>query len=78
MIRIQQLKLSITEGEENLKKKLAKKLRIGIEEIGEPIIVKKSIDARKKPALFYVYSNYVKCEKEERILKRNKDKNKWL
>ena len=56
MIRIQQLKLSITEGEENLKKKLAKKLRIGIEEIGEPIIVKKSIDARKKPELYIVYT----------------------
>ena len=74
MIRIQQLKLSITEGEENLKKKLAKKLRIGIEEIGEPIIVKKSIDARKKPELYIVYTVDVNIKNEEKILKRCRDK----
>ena len=38
-------------------------------------IVKKSIDARKKPDLFYVYAVNVKVKEEAALLKRNRDKN---
>ena len=75
MIVINQIKLDINHTEEQLRNKVCKALQLNKDASFEYGILKRSLDARKKPALFYVYSIYVKCEKEERILKRNKGKN---
>ena len=75
MIRIGQLKLEPNHTEKELLQKIAKTLRISEQEILEYKIQKQSIDARKKPDLKYVYTVDVKLPKEERILKKVKDKN---
>ena len=75
MIVINQIKLDISHTEEQLRNKVCKALQLNKDASFEYGILKRSLDARKKPALFFVYSIYVKCEKEERILKRNKGKN---
>lgn len=72
MIRINQLKLPITHTEEELKKKAAKALRISPSQIQNLLIIKQSIDARKKPELSYVYTVDVAVEREAQILKKQK------
>ena len=73
MIRINQLKLSITHTEEELQKKAAKVLHISSSQIEKLQIVKQSIDARKKPDLYYVYTIDVAVAKETQILKKQKN-----
>ena len=72
MIRIQQLKLPITHTEEQLKKKMAKMLRISAEDILRYQIRKQSVDARKKQEVSFVYTVDVAVEKETAVLRRVK------
>lgn len=78
MIRISQLNLPV--GAENtvLLKKAAKLLRVREDEIGKLHIVKRSIDARKKPTIFYSYVIDVELkgkavERENAIVKKCRD-----
>lgn len=64
MLRISQLKLHIDHSEEQLKKKLIRELRIRPEELQGFEIRRQSVDARKKPELYFVYSVDVKVKKE--------------
>lgn len=68
MILIQQLKLHIPHREDQIKKKAAQALGIKPEEILSMEIIRRSLDARKKPDLFYIYSVEVAVEKEHKIL----------
>ena len=52
MIRVSELKLPVTGNQKALEKKLAKALRVPVEEIKAYRIFKRSLDARKKPALY--------------------------
>ena len=72
MIRINQIKCPIPHKESDLTDKIKKILHLKSKEPITYEIVKKSIDARKKPELFMVYSVNVKHEQEDLILKRNK------
>ena len=56
MIRLNQLKLPVNHTEEQLVHKTAQSLRIPTEDILELEVVRQSLDARKKPELFYSYS----------------------
>lgn len=56
MIKLDDLKLNITSSEETLKKLAAEKLRTGEKNIKSLTILKKSVDARNKADLKYVYS----------------------
>ncbi|MDO5406159.1 MAG: FAD-dependent oxidoreductase [Eubacteriales bacterium] len=56
MIRLTQLKLPADHTPEALKKKIAKSLKIAPEAIRAVHIRKQSLDARKKPELFYSYT----------------------
>lgn len=78
VIRINQIKLPIHHEQAQLEQKIQKTLKIKPEQLKTYQIVKKSIDARKKPELFYVYSVDVTVESEERILKKVNDKNVML
>ena len=69
MIRVSELKLPVTGNQRALEKKLAKALRVPVEEIKAYRIFKRSLDARKKPALFYSYSVNVTVKKEEKVYK---------
>lgn len=70
MIKISQLKLPYDHDEAALKKKIQKKLRLSAGQRFTYQIYKKSLDARKKPELFYVYTILVEVEKEEKIVKK--------
>ena len=56
MIRITQLKLPMVHTDEDLRNQIAKGLKIPVEKIAKYQIVKKSIDARKKNEIKYIYS----------------------
>ena len=56
MIRITQVKLPVNHSEIDLKQKIAKTLKISPNNIGAITIRKKSIDARKKPELYFIYT----------------------
>lgn len=77
MIRLRQIKIPIENANESeLKKQIAKKLKINIDDINEIKISKKSLDARQKPKLFYIYEIDVALSNESKILKKyqsNKD-----
>lgn len=73
MIRISQLKLPITHTRDDLKKKILKTLRISDSELLSWQIQKQSIDARKKPQLFYIYSVDVHVKNESSLKKKVKN-----
>lgn len=54
MIRIQQLKVPLNYDEAFLRKEIARKLKIQASDIKELRVRKQSLDARKKPDLYYV------------------------
>lgn len=72
MIRISQLKLDIHHSEADLKAKIIKTLRIKEDALLSYTIKKQSIDARKKPTLYYVYAVDVILKNESAFQKRLK------
>lgn len=78
MIRINQIKLSIGHTAAQLEQKIRRNLKLSS---GTPMnyeIVKQSIDARKKPELFYVYSVDVTVDNENEIQKKINNNNIML
>lgn len=55
------------------RRKLAKRIHISPEDIRDMRIVKKSLDARKKPEIYITYTFRFTVRNEEEVLKRNKD-----
>lgn len=72
MIRLRQIKVKIDE--DNLLEKCAKKLKIDVCNIKEYKINKRSLDARKKGDLYYIYKVDILVDNENKLLKYNKDK----
>lgn len=70
MLRIQQLKIRAEIGEDGILKAAAKALRIHEKEILTFKIRKRSLDARKKPEIFYVYTVDVQTADDKRVLQR--------
>lgn len=75
MIKINQLKLSIEHSKESLEDKIAKTLKIPKEQILHYDIAKRSIDARKKNEILYIYSIEVEVANEKKIVDRCKNQN---
>ena len=75
MIRINQIKLPIHHNREQLEQKIKKQLHLKPDQKFTYSIAKKSIDARKKPELHYVYSVDVETTNEDQILKKVHDNN---
>lgn len=71
MIRVRQISVDIQKND--LKTKVALKLNIKENDIKKIKINKKSIDARKKPDLYFVYEVDVEVENEDIILNKNKN-----
>lgn len=74
MIRISELKIPVGAGDEALEKKLARALHISVAELPPYRIFKRSLDARKKENIHYVYVVDVEWKNESRFLQKNKDK----
>ena len=70
MLRISQLKLSVTHSEKELKNKIWKTLRISEQDLKGYVIRKQSLDARKKPDLMYVYTIDADVSDEKTVLKK--------
>lgn len=75
MIRVSELKLPIDGSQKALEKKLAKALRVPMEEIEGYRIFKRSLDARKKDNIHYVYVVDVEVKNEKKLLEKNREKN---
>ena len=72
VIRVRQIKVSILKDtEEYLKNKISHKLMIKSSDISSYQILKKSIDARDKKNIFYVYEVDVETPLEKSILKKD-------
>lgn len=69
MIRINQVKIKVDHTIEQLHKKVADSLRIPVKDIQKMYIVRQSIDARKKPDIFFSYMVDVKVKNEDKVLK---------
>lgn len=74
MLRVNQIKLRTVEQESLLPKKVAEILRVDKQDILSTRIVRQSIDARKKPEIFYTYSLDVEVKNEGKILAKFKGK----
>lgn len=74
MIRVNQIKLPLSHGREDVLYKTAKVLRVAPEKILSWRIVKKSIDARKKPEIVVIYSVDVCVEAQDRVLRACRSK----
>ena len=76
MIKIGQLKLAIEKEEDALLPAIAKCLKLKKEEISSYQILRRSLDARKKPQLFYVYTVSVELRgvSEKKLLAKLKIK----
>lgn len=70
MLRVSQVKLKVGHTEEELRQKLLRLLQLTNEDLLNVEIRKQSLDARRKPDLFYVYTLDVSVKKEEAVLKR--------
>ena len=70
-----QIKLPVTHTQEELEKKILSVLRISREELLSWNIARQSLDARKKPELFFVYTVEVSVKKEAKVLKKVRSKN---
>ena len=73
MIRINQMKLNIEHTSDDFERKILKTLCIKKEELQGFQIRKQSIDARKKPDLYYVYSVDVQVRDEGKVKKTVKN-----
>lgn len=73
MIRISQLKLDVNHNEKQLVAKICKMLHISEKELKGYEIQKMSIDARKKPQIFYIYVVDVEINNEKQVLSKIKD-----
>lgn len=73
MIKITQLKLNIDHKKEDLEKKVCRLLQVPASRIYQIEILKRSLDARKKP-MMYNYQLGVLAEDEEKIVKKLKNK----
>lgn len=74
MLRVNQVKLRVEHTPEQLKNKTAELLHIPAENIRSVKIVRRSLDARKKPDLFYSYSLNVEVNGEDKVLRRFRGK----
>lgn len=70
MIQIQQIKLKIPHTEADLEKKFCRLLRVSGRQIRSWRILKRSLDARRRPDLFYVYTVEAEAEDEPALKKR--------
>lgn len=72
MIRINQIKLAPEHSPGELENKIKRILRLRQEDTFDYEIVKRSIDARKKPDIYYIYTVDVRMEKEWNVITRSR------
>ena len=72
MIRIRQIKISIeNDCEDELLRVISKKIKVNLNDIKGFKVVKKSLDARFKPDLYYIYEVDIEIDNYKDILSKN-------
>lgn len=74
MLRLHQVKVNAKQGTIGLEKRAAELLQIPVKDILAIHIVRQSIDARRKPEIFYIYTLDVEVRDQEGILRRFRGK----
>ncbi|MBQ9550555.1 MAG: FAD-dependent oxidoreductase, partial [Lachnospiraceae bacterium] len=74
MLRINEIRSDHELNTEELYRKVSKILRVKLSLLNDLKILKKSIDARKKPEILNIYSVAVSVPNEEKILNRLRDR----
>jgi len=72
MIRLHQIMMPLDHTFEALQQKCYKLLRVSNKDVISFSIVRQSIDARKKPEIYYSYTLDIACVEEEKVLKKCK------
>ncbi|HCT89987.1 MAG TPA: FAD-dependent oxidoreductase, partial [Lachnospiraceae bacterium] len=70
MIRLQQIKCPIPHDQNYLERKICRTLGISADKLIDWQIVRRSIDARKKPELFYIYTVDCTVSSEKKLKKK--------
>ncbi|MBO7362498.1 MAG: FAD-dependent oxidoreductase, partial [Lachnospiraceae bacterium] len=70
MLRIDQIKIRVSDKQPDLRKAVCLRLKISDSDITDIGIIRRSLDARKKPELYYVFSLCVSCRNEDKLLRR--------
>ncbi|MBO4609830.1 MAG: NAD(P)-binding protein, partial [Lachnospiraceae bacterium] len=65
-----QIKIRVENKQPDLCRAVCSKLRISDPDIIDISVIRRSLDARKKPDLYFVYSLCVRCKNEDKLLKR--------
>ena len=78
MIRIRQIKLQISHNTADLEQKICKILHLLPEDLLSYQLIRRSIDARKKPELYYTYTVDVSVRKEKQVMRRIRSKDIFL
>ena len=73
MLRISQFKGKLTQTQEEIKESVCKRLKIKTTDLEEFHLRKRSLDARKKDDIHYVYTIDIKLKQEAEVLKKRKD-----
>lgn len=73
MLRITQLKIKVSHTEAELVSAICRTLSIRADELSEYRIIRRSVDARKKPVIMYSYTIDILTPKEAAILKKNRN-----
>ncbi len=74
MIKLNQIKMPLNYKEEDIKKKICRLIKIKEQDIKKVQVVKESLDARKKPDLYYVLTVEAELFQEEKFLLKYKGK----
>lgn len=77
MIRVRQIKVLVEKDSKSYLEEKVKKI-LHISDMEQMSIVKKSLDARKKDSLFFVYEVDISCKDEEKIVKRRNSSDIFL
>ena len=72
MLRIHEIKLELTEDRDCLPSKIEKKLGLKPGTVTDWRIVRESVDARKKPKIYRIYTVDFAAEREQALLKKHK------
>ncbi|MEG1189906.1 MAG: hypothetical protein RSD48_00515 [Oscillospiraceae bacterium] len=75
MIKIANMNIPISDSEDDIKQKAAKKLGLSMGDIKDFALAKLSVDARKKSDVHYVCALSLSCENEESLVLKAADKN---
>ena len=71
MIRIDQIKIKVSDKQPDILRAVCSTLKIDPDDINDLGVIRRSLDARKKPDLYYVFSIWTDCRNEDKILKKN-------